>query len=84
MVSKKLLITQNWEDRKQAEKLGMPAPERKIIHSKVLFWKKDVMRVDIALDGNIVVITRDDTYLELEYEEKIWKELEMYFKEHEE
>lgn len=84
MVSTKLLVTKNWEERAQAEKLGMDVPAPQQIKSKVLFWKKDVMRVQLSPEGNIVVITRDEDYLEMEYEEKKWKELEVYFKNNEE
>ena len=42
------------------------------------------MRVMITNEGNILVVTRDDDWIELEYEEKMWRELENYFNKNEE
>ena len=84
MVSSKRIITTNGVELAQAEKLGLPEPKREETRTKVLFWKKDVMRVMITNEGNILVVTRDDDWIELEYEEKMWRELENYFKKNEE
>lgn len=84
MVSTKRIITTNGGELEQAEKLGMPAPIRKEARTKVLFWKKDVMRVMVTNEGNILVVTRDDDWIELEYDDKTWRELENYFKKNEE
>ena len=84
MVSTKRIITTNGAELAQAEKLGLTEPKREETRTKVLFWKKDVMRVMVTNEGNILVVTRDDDWIELEYEEKMWKELESYFKKNEE
>ena len=79
-----MLIIENWEERAQAEKLGMDIPSPKQAKTKVLFWKKDVMRVHLNPEGNILIATRDEDYIELEYDDKTWRELESYFKKNEE
>lgn len=84
MVSSKMIIIKNWEERSQAEKLGFDVPAAQEIKTKVLFWKKDVMRAHINPEGNIVIATRDDDFIELEYDDKTWKEMERYFKNNEE
>lgn len=84
MISEKMLLTTNWEERNTAEKLGIDTPARITKKSKVLFWKKDVKRVMIDIDDSIIVITNNDEWMELEYDEKIWKQLEKYFKNNEE
>ena len=83
MVSTKRIIITNGAELEQAEKLGLTAPIEKT-KTKVLFWKKDVMRVMVTNEGNILIVTRDDDWIELEYEEKMWRELESYFKKNEE
>lgn len=79
-----MLVIKNWEERAQAEKLGMDIPLPQQAKTKVLFWKKDVMRVHLNPEGNIIIATRDEDYIELEYDDRTWKELESYFKKNEE
>lgn len=80
MLSAKLLITQNWEERMSAEKLGMTMPPPNQIKTKILFYKADVKRVQLDEDGDMIIVMKDDSYHEFEYEEKMWKELEVFFK----
>lgn len=84
MKTEKLLITQNWQERHDAEKIGMEIPKAKQIKTKMLFWKRDVKRVSIDEDMSIIIVFNDDQYHEVEFEEKMWKELEEYFVENEE
>lgn len=84
MLTQKLLITKNWKERHDAEKMGMSIPDAQQIRTKMLFWKSDVKRASIDEEGNIILVFDDDQYHEIEYEEKIWKELEKYFKKNEE
>lgn len=79
-----MLITKNWSERNQAEKLGMDIPKAIQEKTKILFYKSDVRRAFVDEDGSIMLVMNDDSRLELEYEENKWKELEVYFRENEE
>lgn len=78
-----LVITRNWEARNQAEKLGMPMPEAETETTTLLFYNRDVKRSYKGDDGNIILVMNDDTSLEIEYDDKLWKGLEIYFRQNE-
>lgn len=79
----RMLITKNWEERSQAEKLGMAMPKAVQEKTDLLFYNRDVKRSFVGDEGSIILVMNDDANLEIEYDEKIWKGLKIYFKEHE-
>lgn len=79
MKTDKLVIVENWEQRHEAETLGMAMPEAIKRTTKFLFWKEDVKRANINEEGNIVLVMKDNDCMEVEYDDKMWKELERYF-----
>lgn len=82
MKSDKLILTQNYAEIKEAEKLGIQPPAENKIHTKILFYKRDVKRVMVSTEGTLVLEFQDGDLHELEYSEKMWKELERYVREH--
>lgn len=79
-----LVVTTNWEERNQAEKLNIKIPAAVTKTTDLLFYVDDVKRAFVEESGSIMMVMGDDTYLEIKYEEKIWKKLEKCFKENEE
>lgn len=85
MHSEKLLITTNWQEIRQAEKLGIDSPKAKTKMADLLFWKSDLKKViRDSEDGSILVEFKDESTHELEFDQKMWDELRMYFMENEE
>lgn len=79
---KKLLLTSNWKEIQQAEKLGLDAPEPITRKADMLFWKSDLKKVILdPADGSILIEFADGATHELEFDKKIWDELKVYFKE---
>lgn len=80
MFSDRMLLVKNWSDRNYAEKMGLPIPEAIPMRTKLLFYKEDVKRAYVDDNGSIILLMNDGTNIEIEYEERIWKALQAYFK----
>lgn len=78
-----LLVTTNWAERNQAEKLNIKIPDAIQKTTDLLFYVEDVKRAFVEESGSIMMVMGDDAYLEIKYEERIWKKLEKCFKENE-
>lgn len=79
MKTESLLLITNADEIEQAESLNMPKVQPKYEKRKMLFYKRDVVRAWVNEDNDIVILTSDESYFCMSYEEKIWKELEKQF-----
>lgn len=83
MKTSKLVLVTNYDEIKQAEKLGINIPQINKFHTKLLFWKKDVKKAFISTDNTIILEFEEGSH-EIEFDKKFWDELELYFIENEE
>ena len=60
------ILTENGEEIANAEKLGMNPPERKTKLCPIVFYKSDIKRAQIFIDGTIIITFNDNEYCEIE------------------
>lgn len=75
MAFAKLLLTTNWSEREQAEKMAMPIPEAAQVKTDLYFYMRDIKRAYQDDEGHMIIVMNDDATLELEYNETLWKKL---------
>lgn len=80
MKSEQLILTKNFDEIQEAKKLGIKLPEEQKMHTRILFWKRDIRKVLISSEGTLVIEFNNDDVHELEYSENMWKELERFFR----
>lgn len=80
MYSDKLLLTQNYLEIEQANKLGIPPPDPKHTFSEFLFRAVDVKRA-VVDDKKILLDFYDGESYSIGFDQEVWDKLELNFEE---
>lgn len=79
MWTKKLLLTENWQDIEKAKELGMKIPDAKQNLTEFVFRLDDIKNAVVDGDRILMEFYGEETFA-FRYDKELWEEIREYFK----